>query len=195
MRTKYKSIIYNSAIILFLAIFFFLLSTYLSIKQSENGIRNWKQVEPYSSMDIPDHFTMDYTTILPLDGICMSLGIKGCIWCVILFFITFLALRNLLKLIFRKRIAAIELEILLFASILLLNLALFSYFYEYSLIEQYQCVDASYYRMFKTSLTAMMLASTIASSTGAFVYFIGKIKLNFNKVASPNSDSAAAKSE
>lgn len=180
MKAKTKSIILNSLLLLFLVLIYLFISNFLLIQQSENGVRNWLPFDKDLSM-LRGPFDIDHTPFLPLMGIFMCLGLKGYLWFLFVFMISFLSLRNLCKFIFRKSIAEWELEVLIFSSIALSNIALFIQFYEYNQIDHYQAIPATYLRMFQISIYSVMITSVIVSSFGISVYFLGRIKRSFNK--------------
>lgn len=180
MKTKTKAIILNSLLLLFFVLIYFFISKYLWIQQSENGFRNWLPFDKDISM-LRGPFDINHTPFLPLAGIFMCLGLKGYFWFFFVFMISFLSLRNLCKFIFRKSIADWELEVLIFSSIALLNIALFIQFYEYNKIDHYQAIPATYLRMFQISIYSVMITSAIVSSFGVSAYFLGRIKRSFNK--------------
>lgn len=181
MKVKTKTIILNSLLLLFLVLVYFFISNFLLIQQSENGVRSWQSFDRDTSALRGLFAADDYTSFLPLKGIFICLGLKGYLWFLFVFMISFLSLRNFCKFIFRKSIVEWELEVLIFSSIALLNIALFIQFYEYNQIYHYQAIPASYLRMFQISIYSVMITSVIVSSFGVLAYFLGRIKRNFNK--------------
>ena len=195
MKNKTKSIIGNSLLAIFLLLFFGFLSTVVVFQAPPHykDRSNKKQFDlemPAASMEGPRD-----TPVLPLKYITFSLGLKGFLWCVFAFSLIFLTIRNIIKLIFRKRIYHWELDALLALSIISVNLVLLSQTLVYSSLEEYDAVPLSYLNAIRSSLKTMNVVSSFVSSVALCVYFIGKQKKDFNKSVSANLDTAAAESK
>ena len=195
MKKKTKSIIVNSSLVIFLMLFFWVLSTIIVFQappQYEDRC-NKKQFD----IEMPENPMMSPgdTSVLPLKHITFCFGIKGYLWCTSAFFLIFLAIRNLFKLIFRRNINLWELDALLALSIISVNIVLLSQTLMHASYKQYEAINGAYLLAVNSSLTSMIVISSFFSCIALCIYFIGKQQKDFNKELSANSDSAAEKSE